>query len=77
MLNEIFGAARWTYNKCVEMVRNDDANAERLRCFHPKTGNSVNWQTFLRSRLLNKNSDALQENPWLSKIAYVIRDGIL
>jgi len=34
----------------------------------------MSWKQFLRKKLLNRDSKALEENPWLKELGYDIRD---
>jgi putative transposase len=59
------GAVRWTYNKCVEIINKRRKDGEK--CTLAKK--------FYRDLFLNKSSQVVKDNPWLTDIPYDIRDG--
>lgn len=60
LLNKIFGTVRWTYNKCVEFLKNrDDVKPTKK---------------LLRSLFVNNDADIVQHNTWLLETGYDIRD---
>ena len=73
-LRRIMGTARWTYNQCIRTVRDPNYRAERERTMDTRTGKPVSWSKFLRTKILNRGSTAVQENPWLLETPYDIRD---
>ena len=70
----MFGVARWTYNKAVEVLQDPQARAERQRAINPKTEKPISWKQFLRNKLVKSDGDAVKANPWLLDLAFDIRD---
>lgn len=59
IIRQILGTVRWTYNQCVNYIHNaKEFVTEKL----------------LRSLFVNKNSNAIINNPWLTKVGYFIRN---
>jgi hypothetical protein len=58
-LRQLFGTVRWTYNQCVAHIRTTGTYPSRK---------------LLRSLFANDKAAIVQENPWVLKIGYDIRD---
>ena len=67
LLQKTFGAARWTYNECVRIAADPACRSEREEM-------GMGWAKYLRARVLNRDSGAVSEHPWLTETAYDIRD---
>ena len=68
------GTARWTYNECIRTASNPVHRAEREATTDENTGKPLGWAKFLRSKILNRGSTIVEDNPWLLDTPYDIRD---
>ncbi len=74
MLRKTMGTARWTYNEVLRTIRDPLKRQEREATLDPKTQKPVSWTKYLRSQILNTDSPAVRQNPWLLETSYDIRD---
>lgn len=68
------GAARWTYNECIRTASSPVHRAEREITLDEKSGKPLGWAKYLRSKILNRGSAAVDKHPWLLDTSYDIRD---
>ena len=85
-LRQLFGIARWTYNEAVKLTADTEANEERKTMLeskkwkNPSTGLveeksvPISWLKFLRQKVVNNDSAAVVQHPWLKELGYDIRD---
>jgi len=59
VLRQVLGTVRWTYNRCVRYIRDNETKPTKK---------------LLRSLFVNNDSDAVKDNPWLLEVGYDIRD---
>lgn len=77
-LLKYFGIVRWCYNQGVSVI-NDDNYKEIRNSLIEEEGKKgqITWKKFLRALIINKDSSAVKENPWLEEVGYDIKDGAI
>jgi putative transposase len=74
VLDRIFGAVRFTYNKCVEYVNIKKKDEEMPSDQDSESVKKTTLKQILRTTFVNINSDFVKENQWLKDVGYDIRN---